>query len=147
VQPFRIDPRMPPSAYRSFEVRSPVQTHYRSVPCQQADCAHHRDGWISVLDVATTQGKAWAAAIRKSGRRFTVDRAGPDTTVTYRFPAGQQCFASPHKVPVGRPEIFVVRDGDWRGNPTGRTTQERPEIFVERMAENLDELSTEREKG
>lgn len=148
MQPFRIEPKMAPTAYRSFEVHSPARTHFRPATCAEVDCPHYLGGWESVIDVATEQGKAWAAAIKRSGRRFIADRSGPGTTITFRFPPGQACFKAPHQVPVGRPEIFVVRDGDWRGNPTGRTDRGvRPEEFVERMAENLDVLHSARQRG
>lgn len=143
----RIAPRMHVEAYRSFEVHSPLATHYRNATCAEIECPRHLAGWTSTIDVATAQGKKWAAAIKQSGRHYTVDRSGPGTTVTFRFPAGQRCFQAPHKVPTGRPELYVVRDGDWRGNPTGRMEQARPAEFVERMAENLDNLSAEINKG
>ena len=38
--------------------------------------------------------------------------------MVFTFEAGQQCFTQ-HHVP-DRPQFFVVRDGDWRGNPTGQ---------------------------
>jgi hypothetical protein len=146
MEPFRLPPKMDPTAYRSFEVHSPLKTHFREVRCQDADCQHHLGGWVSVIDVTTPEGKGWAAAIKRSGRRFTAELS--PSGVVFRFPAGQQCFKSPHRVPLGRPEIFVVRDGDWRGNPSGRTSGViRPGEFVERMAENLDVLSTETQKG
>jgi hypothetical protein len=145
-EPFRLPPKMDPTAYRSFEVHSPLKTHFRAATCAEVECQHHLAGWVSVIDVATEQGRTWATAIKRSGRRYTLDSA--DTTLTFRFPAGQSCFKSPHRVPLGRPELFVVRDGDWRGNPTGRADRGvRPAEFVERMAENLDTLSTEVNKG
>src|ERR1044071_6694086 len=72
----RVAPKMAPEAYRSFEVHQPAQTHYQSVTCKRADCADYRDGWISRFDGSTPEGKRWAAAIRASGRRFTVTTEG-----------------------------------------------------------------------
>jgi hypothetical protein len=142
----RVRPKMAPGAYRSFEVRSPLATHFRDASCKEARCEHYLNGWISEIDVSTQQGKVWAEAIKRSGRGFTVETVGALTV--FRFEAGQRCFAAPHKVPVGRPELFVVRDGDWRGNPTGRVDKGvRPPEFVERMAENLDALSGALRRG
>jgi hypothetical protein len=137
----RVAPKMAPQAYRSFEVHSPLATHYRNVSCREMECQHYLGGWVSPIDVSTEQGRKWAVAIRRSGRRYTYEQAG--SVVTFRFPPGQICFQAPHRVAVGRPELFVVRDGDWRGNPTGRRDLNvKPAEFVERMAENLDVLTT-----
>lgn len=141
----RIAPKLAPGAYRSFEVHSPIRTHYRDATCAEVECQHHLAGWISQFDRTTPQGKRWSEAIRRSGRRYSVTEDGAQ--VTFTFPPGQQCFAAPHKVPTGRPELFVVRDGDWRGNPTGRKTVTRPAEFVERMAENLGELERAAQRG
>jgi len=142
----RIAPKLNPGAYRSFEVHQPLKTHYRDATCKEVDCQHYLEGWVSRLDSATSEGRRWIAAVRSSGRRFTVTAEG--TVQTFRFAPGQRCFQAPHKVPVGRPEIYVVRDGDWRGNPTGRTDKNvRPDEFVERMAENLDALKRAAQQG
>lgn len=142
----RVRPKMSPGAYRSFEVRSPLATHYRNATCREVECQHYLGGWTSPIDVATEQGRKWAVAIRRSGRRYTYEQSG--TIVTFRFSPGQICFQAPHKVPVGRPELYVVRDGDWRGNPTGRRdVVTRPSEFVERMAENLDVLNSALRQG
>ena len=139
---------MAPGAYRSFEVHSPLATHFRDASCQEVQCEHYLTGWVSQIDVSTDQGKVWAEAIRRSGRQFTADRSGPGSVIVFRFEAGQRCFAAPHKAPVGRPELFVVRDGDWRGNPTGRADRGvRPTEFVERMADNLDALDSAIRRG
>lgn len=132
----RIAPKMAPTAYRTFEVRSPLATHFRDATCAEMECQHHLNGWVSNIDISTTQGLTWARAISASGRKYTWTKLGD--VVTFRFPAGQDCFQAPHKVPTGRPEIYVVRDGDWRGNPTGRVHRERqPLLFVEQFEEGL----------
>jgi hypothetical protein len=142
----RVAPKMDPRAYRSFEVHSPVSTHYRDASCAEVQCANHLNGWTSTIDTGTQQGTVWAYAIKRSGRRYTAQVTG--TVVTFAFPAGQTCFKAPHKVPTGRPEIFVVRDGDWRGNPTGHVHRGvRPPEFVERMGENLQVLADGIQRG
>ncbi|WP_225840314.1 hypothetical protein [Streptomyces sp. NK08204] len=62
----------------------------------------------------------------------------------FRFESGQRCFAEHYT----RPEIYLVRDGDWRGNPTGRRRQHtRPADWVEDMAENQGRLIELQERG
>lgn len=142
----RVQPKMAPTAYRSFEVHSPIETHWRDATCKEMECQHYLAGWVSRFDVSTPQGKQWAYAVRRSGRRYSWEQSG--SIVTFRFGPGQACFQSPHKVEVGRPELYIVRDGDWRGNPTGRKDRvKQPLEFVERMAENLDALDSAIRRG
>lgn len=142
----RMAPKMAPTAYRSFEVHSPLTTHYRNATCGEVECAHHFEGWTSTFDLSTPDGRKWGNAVARSGRRFTTTQHGALTT--FHFPAGQKCFRAPHRVPIGRPELYVVRDGDWRGNPTGLVDHvAKPVEFVERMAENLDVLDSALRRG
>ncbi|MDQ7910260.1 hypothetical protein RB614_37780 [Phytohabitans sp. ZYX-F-186] len=142
----RIAPKLNPNAYRTFEVRSPLSTHWRNATCAEVECRHLLSGWVSRIDVSTEQGRTWAAAIKASGRRYTYEQNG--TVVTFKFGPGQQCFQAPHKVRTGRQELYVVRDGDWRGNPTGRTRQHRqPGLFVEEFEEGLSRLRDRIQQG
>lgn len=141
-----LEPRMNPGAYRTFEVSAPISTHFRNATCAEVECQHHLSGWVSQFDVTTQEGLQWSSAIAHSGRRYTWERKG--NVVTFRFPSGQSCFQAPHKVRLDRPELYVIRDGDWRGNPTGRVRRERqPLLFVEQFEEGLSRLRGEIEKG
>lgn len=143
----RVAPRMTPQAYRSFEVHSPLSTHYRSATCAEVECQHYLSGWLSRIDMSTPLGVQQARAIKASGRTFT-EESVTGTVVVLRFAAGQACFQAPHKVPTGRPELYVVRDGDWRGNPTGRSRKHKqPVLFVEEFEENLSRIRDRIEQG
>jgi len=139
----RIDPAMPVGAYQTYEIRAPRDVQLKSA-CEQAGCAAWRHGWESVIDESTPLGRDQAAYIRgQSGRTFREQRTETGLTV-FRFESGQRCFAE-HGT---RPEIYLVRDGDWRGNPTGRARQHtRPADWVEDMAESLDAVRTDKERG
>lgn len=141
-----VQPKMPVHAYKTFQVSSPLTTHFKEATCQEVDCRNYRDGWTSTVDVSTVQGRDAANYIRmKSGRTYAYETAG--TLVIFKFPPGQKCFAK-HKVPVGRPEIYVVRGGDWRGNPTREVKKHtRPEHWVEEFALHQDKLLTRFEQG
>jgi hypothetical protein len=53
-----------------------------------------------------------------------------------------------HKIPIGRPPNFLVHDGDWRGNPTGRVRHHRnAEDWVEDFAENTDRFRQFQQRG
>jgi hypothetical protein len=139
----RIDPAMPVGAYQTYEIRAPRDVRLKSA-CERAGCAAWRHGWESVIDESTPLGTDQAAYIRsQSGRTFREQRTDAGLTV-FRFEAHQRCFAE-HGT---RPEIYLVRDGDWRGNPTGRQRQHsRPADWVEDMAESLDAVRTDKERG
>lgn len=143
----RITPNMAVEAYKTYRIASPLATHWRDATCAEADCEHHRDGWQSTIDEATVLGQQQAHYIRRqSGRGFTEERLASGLT-RFTFPAGQSCFAGPHRVPVGRPELYVVRDGDWRGNPTGQSRTLRPQDWIDDFGEHQNRLADQMKKG
>jgi hypothetical protein len=146
VEPFRLEPAAPAAAMQTFTVSAPLSTHFRPGTCGEAGCQAHEHGWRTVVDETTDLGQRQAHYIRtKSGRHFTEERDPSGTAFT--FPAGEQCFAT-HQVSLERPELYVVRGGDWRGNPTGEVRRHTaPEFWVEEFAENLDNVKATKEKG
>lgn len=136
-QPFRIAPKLPASAMRTFQISSPVASHFRQATCVEARCEAYLSGWATMADETTEQGQRAAYYIRHdSGRRFTEARSELGITV-FTFEPGQRCFASDaHRVPLERPALFVAREGDWRGNPRG------VEARIMRADDWVDEFAT-----
>lgn len=147
-QPFRLPPAMPVQAYKTYSFTSPKQTHTRRATCAEVECQHHLRGWVTRVDVSTELGQRQAKYIRDhAGRAHTVDRSGPDSIIAFTFPAGQECFTE-HRVPLWREPIFVVRDGDWRGNPTGRKRRHANGTqWVEDFGEHQLRIKDQIEKG
>lgn len=141
--PFRLEPQGPVQAYQTFSVRSRSDRAVRAV-CEQVACPAWREGWESVIDERTDLGQAQAAYIRlQSGRTFREMRTEAGLTV-FRFESGQRCFAE-HQT---RPELYVVRDGDYRGNPTGRRRVHASAAdWVEHMQEEFGRFNDDRERG
>jgi len=139
----RIDPNLPVGAYQTYSITAPPDTAQKSA-CERANCQAWRFGWESAIDESSELGQRQAAYIRQqSGRTFREQRADAGLTV-FRFESGQRCFAE-HGT---RPEIYLVRDGDHRGNPTGRQRQHTRAVdWVEDMSESLDVVRTQRERG
>ncbi len=125
-EPFRpFGQGVGPEHMRSFSIRAPLSTHWRRVSCAEVDCRHHREGWASEVDESTELGQFQATYIRKeSGRGFRESRSEAGLT-RFVFLPGQTCFhADEHRARVEEaPELYVVRDGDWRGNPRGTSPQ------------------------
>lgn len=144
----RFEPSLPAHAYRTFAIAAPIPTHFRAGTCAEADCAAYESGWRSLIDESAELGQKQAHYIRnQAGRAFTETRDEAGVTV-FEFPAGQTCFRE-HQVPLERDARYLVRGGDWRGDPRGEGTREhlRPDLWVEEFAENLDSLATARERG
>ena len=143
ADPFRLPPQGPVQAYQTFSVRSRPDKLVRTV-CEQVNCPAWRGGWESAIDESTDLGKAQAAYIRlQSGRTFKEQRTQAGLTV-FRFESGQRCFAD-HKT---RPELYLVRDGDFRGNPTGRKrVHTRASDWVEHMQEEFGRFDEDRHRG
>jgi hypothetical protein len=148
VHPFRIAPKLDPQAFKTYQVVAPLPTHFRSASCQEARCSNYLSGWRTVIDEISDLGKRQAHYIRKqSGRAFTEykDEAG---MTAFTFEAGQRCFAQ-HQVRTDTPEIYLVKGGDWRGNPMGVRPRRHASAddWVEDFAEHQQRLADEISKG
>jgi hypothetical protein len=142
---FRIDPKMPAGAYKTYGLTFPVQTHFRPATCEEVGCQAFKHGWRSAFDVSTDLGKEQADYVRRhSGRSFKEVSQG-----VFEFAPGQTCFAaSTHRLKLEREPIYVVRGGDWRGNPDGfRIEHKNAQNWQEDFAEHQDIIATRIERG
>lgn len=140
----RIEPQGRPQDYKTYELRSPRDTTVRAA-CEQVDCQAWKNGWQSLIDESTQQGRQQATYIRQqSGRTFREGRTGSGLTV-FTFESGQRCFAD-HKT---RPEIYSVRGGDFRGNPTGirPVRHASADDWVEDFGEHQQRVAEQHERG
>jgi hypothetical protein len=146
--PFRITPKLPAHALKTYELRAPLVTHHRAATCEEVDCQAYAKGWTSYIDVGTELGaKQYKYISEQSGRTFN-DATAMDTQIrTLIFPPGQKCFRQ-HTVPLERDPLYIVRDGDWRGNPR-RTTEVRRNAadWIDDFSNHQDGIATEIEKG
>jgi hypothetical protein len=136
-------PLMPAQRYRTFAIRSPRDVTVVAA-CKDAGCVKWAHGWETALDERVPAHAEAAAWIRlQSGRTFTETRDQPGLTV-FRFEAFQRCFDD-HRT---RPERYLVRGGDYRGNPLReQRIHARPADWVEDMAGHLDGLKSAIERG
>lgn len=140
--PFRPrDPRMPMQAYQTWSVKSRPDTRVVSV-CEKVGCPQWRSGWESVIDEGTELGRSQALFIRRSGRTFREQKNGLGLTV-FRFESGQRCFAE-HRT---RPELYLVRGGDYRGTVGKVRVHQNPADWVEHVQQHMAGLLDERDKG
>lgn len=137
-----------PADYKTYAIASPVETHTREGTCEEAGCLAWQNGWVTRIDRSTPLGKQQAEYIESKvhGRVFKQQEDGP--LVQYRFAAGQSCFASPHRVALERPAFFIVRDGDFRGNPRGTEPVARKvDDWVDDFANHQQHVKDQIEKG
>ncbi|MVO84194.1 hypothetical protein GPA10_05255 [Streptomyces sp. p1417] len=146
VELFRPEPLMPPQAYKTYEMRAPLSSHFRPGTCAQAECPHFLNGWRVHVEALTPD---LLQAARTSGRRYREEHVAEGHTYLV-FEAGQACFrASQHRVRVDRPPLYLVRDGDHRGNPLGTKARlhQRPEHWIEDFATHQQAIADELNKG
>lgn len=143
--------RTPVEHQRTFQIDQPLETHFRRATCQEVECKAYAFGWKMGFDLTDPDKVAAARAIRdKSGRTFTVelvDALGPNPKVILTFAAGQRCFQT-HRVPLEREPFYIVRGGDFRGNPRReRTVHRTADSFVDRWDNELSAVKEVLERG
>lgn len=113
----RIPPKMPAHCYKTYVIGRPLKpAFWRKATCEEVDCKNWRNGWKSIFDLSTPLGQKQARYVRDhSGRSYVVE-GQVGTLVTLVFAAGQTCF-NEHKTAIERDPLFVIREGDFRGNP------------------------------
>lgn len=141
----RIAPVGPPQAYKTYQIAAPLKTHWRPATCAEIDCEQYREGWAIQIQGLEPED---LHAIRTSGRHYTVHEVA-DGETWWVFEPGQPCFAAAtHQCRLEREELFVLRGGDHRGNPTGRKPDLlSPPVWVDAFGENQESLAEEMERG
>lgn len=145
-EPFRLNPALPAHAYKRYSIASPISTHTRAATCAEVECDEYLHGWATTIDLEHRlpnglTGRDQADYIRaRSGRRFTELRIS-DSMISFRFEPGQAGFGHEHRVPLDRPEWFLVKPGDHR-------VRLRPdEIFKHSSADSwVDDFATHQQR-
>lgn len=143
--PNRPLPRMAPGAYKTYGLINPVGTHTVKVDCETYGCQNQRDGFLVPAMEGTPQGDAIAHAVRSQKQRGFTEVKQPDGSTHFIFEPGTECFAE-HRMPIGRPPLYVVKDGDWRESHNKRE-HKRPEDWVEDFALNQQAVADAVQRG
>lgn len=147
-KPWRPDTKIPAKNMQTFAISAPKSTHTRKATCEEVECPQYARGWTMKIDLGTDLGQKQAYYIKhQAGRAYKVTDQR-DGLVTLEFRGGQPCFRE-HRVPTGRPERFLVKGGDHRGNPLRTKTRvhAKPEHWIEEFQENQDHIKTAIERG
>lgn len=141
----RIEPVADPRFYQTYQVAAPIQTHWTAATCEQVDCEQWRQGWAVHLELLDARDQH---LVRTSGRKYIEQQLGPAQTWLL-FEPGQPCFrAGTHVRRLDREELFVMRSGDHRGDPTGRgPIQLSSQSWVDDFGEHQETISSLIEEG
>jgi hypothetical protein len=143
-----IPPKLGPAYYKTYQVVAPLSTHFRRATCEEVGCEKLALGFKVVVDEKTDLGKRQAAYIRGDRTRQAVESKTPVGLTEFVFVAGNNCFAE-HQTRLERQELFIVRDGDRRGNPRGTTPRQHKNAaeWQEDFAEHQSKLHDAQERG
>lgn len=148
-QPFRLTPAGPPSAYQTFQIKTPQGPEFqRPATCEEVDCESWKYGWVTRVPA----GSELVEMVQNTGRPYTEITEAGAAEREFLFAPGTPCFrASTHRKAVrpDLPQLFVVRDGDYRGNPRGTAPRihQRPEDWVENFQEVTENVKERIERG
>ncbi len=135
---------LPVSAMQTYQISSPRTTHTRPGSCEEAKCKPWKNGWLTIVPKGSPQESLLRSLIGRHAadglvRHATEEPDAGDGMVGFRFEAGNPCFkASEHRVSLNRPELYLVKDGDWRGSRGLIRRHGKPELWVEDMQETFD---------
>lgn len=145
-EPFRVAPKLGPELMKTYAIVRKSGLHYRPATCAEVECEQWKNGWITRVPagsdadqylISKAHGRTFQQGWRDGGER------------TYTFPPGQECFrSSQHRIAIEREPFFVVRDGDWRGNPLGTpAVNRRPDDWVDDFANHQQHIADVRQRG
>lgn len=144
----RATPKGPEHMYRTYAAKAPIKTHFRVGTCAEYECEKYTNGWRVHLEPLTEELRQ---VIRTSGKRFTKEEVGEGLTYLIFLP-GQNCFdgdARRHMVRIGRPELFLVAEGDWRTNrkPQDWRVHKHVSDWVDQMQTTAEKITTALQRG
>ena len=140
----RVEPAMPAGAYKTYQIAAPLGSHFRPATCAEIDCPDYLNGWRVRVENLTPD---LLHAARTSGRRYReVPVAAGETWLS--FEAGQPCFrAGEHRKRLERPELFIVRGGDWRQQIGEARRHTRAEDWVDDFANHQSRIADAQGRG
>jgi hypothetical protein len=150
LRPPGVTLSMPPQNYKTYAMRRPLKTHWQPAACEDVDCPKFLRGWVTTIDESSELGQAQAHYIRHDRSRSHAEERTPEGLTRFTFKAGQVCFgSSEHRQPLFKDPVFLVKGGDWRGNPrrTPTVVHRNGADWQEDFAEHQDRLKTLIERG
>lgn len=137
----RVPVTASPDFYTTFSIQTTDKEHWRKATCEEVNCPYYIKGYKVETDESKPVGQKNAHLLRTDrSRKYTETRNEYGMTV-FTYPVGTACM-NLHKVRIEKPEIFVVKGGDHRGNPKGIPTRvhTKAEFWAEEFSETQDKI-------
>jgi hypothetical protein len=141
-----LNPAMPPQFYKTYAVVTPLSSHFRRGTCAEVGCEPYLKGWRTRVEGLPPEMLHDA---RNSGRRYTEQHVAEGETWLV-FEAGQPCFrAETHRTRIDRAPLYVVREGDHRGNPRGTKARlhQQPDNWLDDFATHQQAIADAIKEG
>jgi hypothetical protein len=148
----RLVPDAGPEQFVTHKVSAPIHSHWRPATCEEFECDDFVYGFVFTCDTSTELGQSqYYYLTHDRSRRYSMQRVGPQM-VKFVYGPGFRGFGNAHashRVPIGRPPLYLVAEGDFRGNPRGVPTRvhRNVEDFVDHSWSHFDKLKTIYERG
>lgn len=151
----RMASRLPVTSLKTYSIKAPVGTHFRPATCEEAGCPNYLNGWkVIVLDETDP---IWAMRVEyfrnkldpRCDRRYREHRDEHNNLV-FVFEAGQPCFDfTSHRIRIEREPLYVVRQGDARGNPDPHSVLVHADAadWTDDFGEHQERLATRQAQG
>lgn len=145
--PNRPEPALRPEQMKTYAIIRQDGVHMRPATCAEIECPQWVNGWITRVPRGTDLEAYIVSGAH--GRRCYEVTPIESAERQFMFAIGQSCFReSTHRVPIEREPFFVVRDGDWRGNPRGTAAiNRRPDDWVDDFANHQQRIADARDRG
>jgi hypothetical protein len=143
---------LPPEAKKTYSIRAPIATHWRSASCAEVDCELYTDGWRLRAELLS---EGDLHLIRESGRKWTELQIAegetwlvfsPGTPCLLQWSVGQPFTERNHKVQA-RPEVYLLTPGDWRMWCGEEYRFRRSDQWVEDFGEHQERLADRARQG
>lgn len=143
----RLAPAGPVSAYKTYQIASPLATHTRPASCEEVDCQAWAKGWITRVPITDTALIQFIES-KQHGRHYQETTGVDQAEREFMFAPGQMCFrAAEHRVSLERPAFYRVRGGDWRQN-TGLIREHTGAAdWVDDFSEHQDKIAAVINRG
>lgn len=146
----RIEPRMGPDSYITYSQRAPLGSHWREATCEEVECYDFQSGFVTTVDTSAPLGEKQFYFLTHDPKRSPSIQRVADTVFKFVYKPGTICMKFyEHRAPIGRPPLYLVSGGDWRGNPrqTPTVRHRSVENWVEDFSEHQDRIATVAQRG
>lgn len=137
----RVPEKAPARMYTTFGIRAPRSTHWVPATCEEVQCQNYVRGFRTSMDESKPVGEGNAKLLRADKTRTKKEYKDEYNMTIFEYPPGTKCFNT-HTKRLEKPEIYIVRDGDHRGNPKGTPTRThtKAEFWTEEFSEVQDKI-------